>query len=351
MAPDILPQNFLTWPLDLTIEIWRRALNLDPDLAPAREEPHWATRNRVALELAELRLRCFADCAEQTAAVVVAPYALHDAQLADLAPGHSLIEALLRHDCRHLWLVEWKSAADETRLNTIDSQLAALNVVVDDIGGPVDLVGLCQGGWLSLIFAVRFPRKIRRLVLVGCPVDFKSEPSALSHRADATPDEVIEHLIRRGRGLVLGRDMAGLWPREASEETRLAEALQLTPPFSGDAEKTAVAEFQRWDRRPIDLPGPYYREVIKKLYRENLLARGAFSALGKAIGRHELDRAAFLLVGERDGIAPPAQAFAAEAIVAGKVEKALAPCGHLALFMGRRTLAESWPRIARWLRA
>ncbi|MEQ6411013.1 alpha/beta hydrolase, partial [Salmonella enterica subsp. enterica serovar Enteritidis] len=46
-----------------------------------------------------------------------------------------------------------------------------LNVAVDTIGPPVDLAGLCQGGWLSLLYAARFPDKVRRLVLAGSPVD------------------------------------------------------------------------------------------------------------------------------------------------------------------------------------
>ena len=31
------------------------------------------------------------------------------------------------------------------------------------------------------------------------------------------------------------------------------------------------------------------------------------------------------------------------------VETAIAPCGHLALFVGLDTLKNEWPRIARWL--
>jgi hypothetical protein len=31
------------------------------------------------------------------------------------------------------------------------------------------------------------------------------------------------------------------------------------------------------------------------------------------------------------------------------VETAIAPCGHLVLFVGRGTLKNEWPRIARWL--
>jgi len=43
----------------------------------------------------------------------------------------------------------------ETRLHTIDTQLAALNVAVYDTGPTVDLIGLCQGGWLSLVYVAR----------------------------------------------------------------------------------------------------------------------------------------------------------------------------------------------------
>ena len=30
-----------------------------------------------------------------------------------------------------------------------------------EIGPPVDLVGLCQGGWMALVYAARFPGKVR----------------------------------------------------------------------------------------------------------------------------------------------------------------------------------------------
>jgi len=44
-------------------------------------------------------------------------------------------------------------------------------VVVDDQGGKVHLIGLCQGGWLCAMFAARFPGKAQSLVLAGAPVD------------------------------------------------------------------------------------------------------------------------------------------------------------------------------------
>ncbi|CAJ0885758.1 hypothetical protein AMST5_03645 [freshwater sediment metagenome] len=332
------------WALPLaSLEIWRRALA--PDETAQRPPPPWMTPTRLALDLAALRLWDFSTGAAGTAVVIVTPYALHDAQIADLAPGHSLISVLRRHGCARLYLVEWKSATRATQGYGVDDLLAALNVAIDDVGGPVDLVGLCQGGWLSLVYAARFPDKVRRIVAVGTPVDVSAAPSVLSEPVENTSEAQLIQLVESGGGCVRGAQMTHLWPRESDGETRLRDSLQTEP----DSPETPRAAFEAWDRRVVDLPGRYFSEVYHYLYRGNALAKGAFPALGRKVDLRTLDHPLFLLVGERDVVAPPAQALAAAQLVRGKVEKALASCGHLALFLGRRTLAEEWPRIAGWL--
>lgn len=153
--------------------LWARQCNDPPDNdAPTVcEKPEWTTPNHEMLVLTALRLRDFSLAGNGCCPVdVVAPFALHDAALADLAPAHSLIETLRTNGCSRLFLVEWMSATMQTQLHTIDSHLAELNIAVDDVGAPVALIGLCQGGWLSLIYATRFPDKVRKLVLAGAPV-------------------------------------------------------------------------------------------------------------------------------------------------------------------------------------
>ena len=346
------PWQAWAWPWLTTMDVYRRALEPGRDEAAAPEEPEWTTPNRVTLDLPSLLLRDFSSGESHGRPVlVVTPFSLHDAGLADLAPGHSPIESLLANGCHDLFLVQWKSATAKTRLNTIDSQFAALNVVVDEIGPPVDLVGLCQGGWLSLAYAARFPNKVRRLVLAGAPVDTAAAPSAFSGMINPVTATLIDELIRRGGGLALGRDLSELWPRPPDKAARILEALELEPPTT-EAAGRALEKFSRWDARLLDLPGPYHREVFHWLYRENRLATGRFWALGRRIDPSRMEHPLFLLAGERDDIAPAAQVFAAAALVGAResdIETALAPCGHLALFMGRRTAETQWPRIAKWL--
>jgi polyhydroxyalkanoate synthase subunit PhaC len=334
------------------MDMWR--LMLEPHPAPDAPcpAPRWLTPNRLRLELPVLRLWDFSRGNTTTAPVViVAPYALHDGGLLDLAPGHSLVEALLRAGCRRPFVAEWKSATRATQNYGIDDLLAALNVMIDEIGEPVDLIGPCQGGWLSLLFALRFQKKVRRIVVAGAPIDVEAEPSVLTGPTEKASDADIRHLIELGGGRVEGKRLARLWPREETRERRLCESLQIEAPFDGDAVRGAIAAFEEWDARSLDLPGPYYREVIRLLYRENRLARGRFPALGRQVDLRALRQPLFILAGDQDVVAPPAQALAAARLASGPVETARAPCGHLALFLGRRTLATEWPRVAQWLSA
>ena len=167
---------------------------------PEHEPPlSWTTANKIALQLPSMRLLDFSRGAEGQPLLVCAPYALHRALIADFAPGHSLVELLCNAGVARLYLTDLRSAAPEMRYFSIDTYLADLNVAVDDIGAPVDLVGLCQGGWLSLLYAARFPRKVRRLVLAGSPIDV-SVPSQISLMVASLPQPGIEALAHQAEG-------------------------------------------------------------------------------------------------------------------------------------------------------
>ena len=167
-----------------------------------------------------------------------------------------------------------------------------------------------------------------------------------------TPEAVIDDMIRAGDGLVLGRTLLDLWPREDDETAFIIDALQFQGPPANEKDQRTVGAFLRWQRRALDLPGPYFLEVFDWLFRENRIAAGRFRALGRLVDLRELRCPLFLLAGDRDSIATAGQVLAAAALTGARprdVETAIAPCGHLALFVGRDTLKNEWPRIARWL--
>ncbi len=128
---------------------------------------------RVRIELATMLLlepRALAP-AKGPPILIVGPYAVHDASIADFAEGYSLAQVLTEAGLGFIGLTFWKSATAEMRDYGIDAYLSDLNVAIDDLGGRASLVGLCQGGWLAAAYAARFPGKVAKLVLVGAPID------------------------------------------------------------------------------------------------------------------------------------------------------------------------------------
>ncbi|MCG2640365.1 alpha/beta fold hydrolase [Bradyrhizobium sp. WYCCWR 12678] len=309
----------------------------------------WTTSGTVALELATMRLRDCAPTRSGQPALICAPYALHRALIADFAPGHSVVQSLQQGGIDRVYLTDWRSATPEMRHLSIDSYLSDLNVAVDEIGAPVDLVGLCQGGWLSLLYAARFPAKVRRLVLVGAPVDLSVE-SRLAQLARNAPEMVYDQLVARGGGNVSGEEMLHVWSKVPGPDD-IAAALQRD--LSDEEGAVLLARFDRWNSETLNLPGTYYLQIVNWIFRENRIASGHFTALGRAIDLRDVKAPVFMLAGLDDNVVPAAQAFATgkllgtpPAFVAARSE----PSDHLGLFMGARTHAHAWPRIAEWLR-
>src|ERR1700730_8744662 len=194
------------------------------------QEPEGATPSKIALELHTVRLRDFTMVKSGVPALLCTPLALHGAAIADLAVGHSLVAALRDAGIERLFMADWRSASADMRLLGIDEYLADLNVLVDWGGGLVDLIGLCQGGWLSLIYAGRFPAKVRKLVMAGAPVDIAARQSGLSAIAEATPLIMFQSLVNLGGGRIIGRNIAQFWGND-TDANAIRESLQTLQPI------------------------------------------------------------------------------------------------------------------------
>ncbi|WP_375314618.1 alpha/beta fold hydrolase [Bradyrhizobium sp. A5] len=350
-GPERAPDDPLLWPFAaarLAVDACFWWLERGPPVQDDSGVP-WTTPNSVALELATMRLRDCSRARSGQPALVCAPYALHRALIADFAPGHSVVESLQNGGIDRVYLADWRSATPDMRHLSIDSYLGDLNVAIDEIGVPVDLVGLCQGGWLSLLYAARFPAKVRRLVLIGAPVDLSIE-SALSQLARSAPEMVYDQLVARGGGNVSGDEMLRFWSKPPSRDD-IAAALQKD--LSDEEGAALLARFDRWNMETLNLPGTYYLQIVNWIFRENRIAGGSFVALGRQIDLRDVTVPVFLLAGLDDDVVPAAQALATADLLGTPpafVTAASEPSNHLGLFMGARTHAHAWPRIAKWLR-
>jgi polyhydroxyalkanoate depolymerase len=315
--------------------------------------PDLATPNQVRLDLRTMLLRDYGK-PQGIPTLVDAPYAGHTAVIADYHRGQSLIETLLAGGIGHVALTDWKSASEDMKDLEIDSYLAELIVAIDDLGGRVNLVGLCQGGWLAAMAAARFPDKVNSLVLAGSPIDTDAGDGPIKRMVQASPLSFYDELVALGGGLMRGRFMLQGWKNMHPEQHYIQDHVDLYEHIDDAAYIAKEETFNSWYENPIDLPGRWYLQVIKQLFKENRLAKGTFVGLGRTLNLRSITCPAYLLDGAADDITTPEQVLDAAKYLGtppSRIAQRIVPGGHIGLFMGARTLHEHWPEIARWIAA
>lgn len=355
----------LFWPLEFYAGVARKEIKLfDRGLETLAEaeklsyglEPKFATANTVVIELHTMRLRDFTRKARtgEVPTLIDAPYAGHTAVIADFHKGQSLVETLLASGLSRVLVTDWKSATPEMKDYDIDNYLAEINVAVDELGGRVNLVGLCQGGWMSAMYAARYPGKVRSLVLAGAPIDTDAGDGPIKKMAHDLPMADYQELIVLGGGLMRGQYMLEAWKNMHPGQHYLLKYVDLYEHIDEPAYVAKEEAFEAWYENPIDLPGRWYLQAVKELFKENKLAKGKFKGLGRVLSLKDITCPVYLLAGENDDITTKEQVFDADKYLGtppDRIVKTLAPGGHIGLFMGTRTLRDFWPKIAQWIAA
>jgi poly(3-hydroxybutyrate) depolymerase len=370
MSPNRIPTHHLRgvdvpffWPMVAAARMTEQGLDLYADnLKFLVEElkihhelrPKLATPNRIMLDLLTMKFRDYSkENADSLPTVVDAPYAGHSAMIADYHKGQSLIETLLANGLDRVFLTDWKSATEDMKNLEIDQYLAELNVCIDDLGGCVNLIGLCQGGWMSAMYAARFPDRVASLLLAGAPIDTDAGDGPVKRMAHTYPAEFYEGLVALGGGLMRGGTMLRGWKNMHPEEHYINSHIDLYEHIDDPVYLKKEETFESWYENPIDLPGRWYMQAVIQLFKENRLAKGSFIGLGRRLNLKHIICPVYLLAGETDDITTSEQVFDAEKYLGtpkDRIQKQLVPGGHIGLFMGSRTLKDTWPKIAQWIR-
>ena len=354
-VPAFWPMAMAAAMLEEGSELYAKNLKFVEEEIKIRDElrPILATPNQVRLDLRTMVLRDYGKPGG-IPTLIDAPHAGHTAMIADYHNGQSLVQTLLANGINHVALTDWKSATDDMKDLEIDNYLAEVIVAIDDLGGRVNLVGLCQGGWVSAMIAARFPDKVNSLVLAGAPIDTDAGNGPIKRMAHESPISFYRELVELGGGLMKGKFMLQGWKNMHPGQHYIQDNIDLYEHMDDPAYLAKEETFESWYENPIDLPGRWYLQAITQLFKENRLAKGEFVALGRKLNLHDITCPAYLLAGAADDITTPEQVLDAAKYLGtprNRIVQETVPGGHIGLFMGARTLKEHWPQIARWIAA
>ena len=246
--------------------------------------------------------------------------------------------------------LEWIGATAETRDAGIEDYLRFIERSIEHIGGPVNLIGDCQGGWLAAIYAALHPEHVNTLTLAGAPIDFHAGDAVIHDWVEALGSDDLAFyrwVVEQGGGVLKGEHMLNGFIL-IKPENEVAKQVQLLTHLHDAEHLERHHHFETWFKHVQDIPGAFYLWIVEHLFMENRLVEGTLEIGGERVDLARIDCPLFLLGGARDHITPPAQVFAAADHVstpAADIEKHVNSGGHLGLFMGSEALREHWPPI------
>jgi len=279
-------------------------------------------------------------------ALVNRPYIL------DLQEDSSLLRRLLAAG-RQVYLVEWGDPDEGDRLNELN------DYVEQGLGGCVrhilaahgiealDLLGVCQGGVLSLCYSALHPTEVANLVTLTTSVDFQTPDDLLSKWMREIDTELLAR-VGNVPGELLNVLFLSLMPFRLTQQ----KYVRL---LTGRADQRAVEQFVRMERWIFDSPpqaAVALTQYVRWFYQENRLVRGTLELGGRTVDLKSVRQPLLNLYAKGDHIVPPAACEAMGRYVGSRDYTACAiDTGHIGMYVSRKAREEIPQRIISWLEA
>ncbi len=271
----------------------------------------------------------------------------------DLEQGRSLLSALndLGID---VYVIDWGYPDAADRFFDLDDYINEyINNCVDQVcqhagTAQTNLLGICQGGTLSLCYTSIYPAKIKNLITVVTPVDFQTPTNLLSLLARYVDTDLAVATYGNIPGEMLNDSYNSLLPMRLGVQKNLGMPNQLKDHESA----MSFLRMEKWIYDSPDQTGEAFREFVSWFFQQNKLIKGE-----TLIGKHEvklsnIDHPILNIYGTHDHLVPPDASIALEQYVGSHDYQTLEiKAGHIGVFVSAKSQAVVPKAIHAWLLA
>lgn len=273
-------------------------------------------------------------------------------KMLDLQPDRSYIKNLLNAGL-DVYLIDWGYPSKPDRYLSMDDYVNGyINNCVDFIRkkhriDKVNILSICQGGTLSVIYASLYPNKVKNLVTHVTPVDFSTNDGLLFRWSKYTDfDKLVEGFngLVPGEFLNQGFDMLKPMMKVHKQQT-LVNNLD---------DKSKLLNFLRMERWISESPaqaGECFRQFMKDLYQQNKLIKGELEVGGKKVNLKNLTAPLLNIFATEDHLVPPSATIPLNDYVGSKDKELYSfKGGHIGVFVGSKSQKELAPAVTDWLK-
>jgi len=269
----------------------------------------------------------------------------------DIQADRSMFKVFLDHGL-DLYVVDWGYPSRGDKFLTMTDYIEDyIDHMVDFLrersGQPkINLMGICQGGTFSAIYAALHPDKVKNLVTIVTPIDFDTDTGLLNVWSKKMDIDKMVDTFGNVPGDFMNIGFLLLNPARLMFDKYVSFLENLD-------DKNFVANFMRMEKWIFDSPdqaGEAFRQFVKDLYQQNKLVKGELVIGERKVNLKSIIMPVLNAFAEADHLVPPACSRKFTELTGSKDTLVLGyPTGHIGMFTSHRSQTEYTPRIARWL--
>ncbi len=271
--------------------------------------------------------------------------------MTDLQKNRSLVRGLLEAG-QDVYLIDWGYPDRADRFLTLDDYI---NGYIDRCVGficreqgleKINLLGICQGGTFSLCYSALQPDKVRNLITMVTPVDFKTPDNLLSQWSQHVDIDLVVDTLGNVPGELLNWTYLQLKPYRLMGQKYMQMVDQLENPET-------AKNFMRMEKWIFDSPdqaGEAFRQFMKDFFQDNKLIKGTVMLGERRVSLENITMPVLNVYAKQDHLVPPNASIPLRSFVKTDDYTELAfKGGHIGIYVSGSAQREVPPAIGLWL--
>ena len=271
----------------------------------------------------------------------------------DLQPDRSLIRRLLDQGV-DLYLIDWGYPDGADRYLEISDYVQrylprCVAAVSEASGQPqVNLLGVCQGGTLSLCYTALEPERVRNLITMVTPVDFRTPENLLTKWSEHVDLDQLAAATGNVPGEMLNALFLGLMPFRLTSQKYVDLMDHIDDPYALEN----FLRMEKWIFDSPDQPGEMFRQFMQWFVKENRLAAGSLELNGQAVDLKKIKMPVLNIYATQDHLVPPSSSKTLQRLLGTKDYTTHEfRGGHIGIYVSGSAQRDVPERISSWLRA
>ncbi len=271
--------------------------------------------------------------------------------MTDLQPNRSIIRGLMDSG-QDVYLIDWGYPDRSDRFLNLDDYINGyIDRCVDVLRERhkvenINLLGICQGGSMSICYTAMHTDKIKNLITMVTPVDFHAKGSLLAKWIKKIDVDKLVDTV----GNVSGKDMNSTFLNLQPHRLQAQKYIDMVQILDNPQQLHNFMHMEKWIFDSPDQAGEAYRQFIKDFYQENKLVKGGLFIGDTEVKLKDIKCPVLNVYALADNLVSTGSSTALKKYISSTdYEEVTFKGGHIGIYVSGRAQREIPPKIGEWL--